>query len=38
MIERCSTELAHWNLIPANNKWYARIQILKILCEQLEKA
>lgn len=38
MVERCSTSLAPWHLIPANDKPYARIQILKTLCKVLEKA
>ncbi len=38
MIERCSTQTAPWNVIAANDKQYARIQILKILCESLERA
>lgn len=38
MVERCSTTIAPWNLIPANDKPYARIQILKTLCKALERA
>jgi polyphosphate:AMP phosphotransferase len=36
MVERTSTEVAPWNLIPANDKLFARIQILKTLCERVE--
>ena len=36
MIERCSTGAASWNVIPANDKLFARIQILKTLCTSLE--
>jgi polyphosphate:AMP phosphotransferase len=35
MIERTSTEQAPWILIPANDKYFARIEILKSLCERL---
>jgi AMP-polyphosphate phosphotransferase len=38
MVERCSTTIAPWNLIAANDKPYARIQILKTLCKALERA
>ena len=38
MVDRCSTEIAPWTLVPANDKNYARIQVLKTLCERLEKA
>ncbi len=38
MVERCGTSIAPWHLIPANDKPYARIQILKTLCKALEKA
>ncbi len=34
MIERTSTEAAPWVAIPANNKYCARIEVLKILCER----
>lgn len=37
MIERTSTVFAPWHLIEANNKEFARIKILRILCEQLEQ-
>lgn len=36
MIERCSTDAARWNVIPANDKLFARIQILKSLCQSLD--
>ncbi|MEI6232987.1 MAG: polyphosphate:AMP phosphotransferase [Planctomycetota bacterium] len=38
MVERTSTQTAPWNIIPANDKQFARIQILKTLCERVEKA
>ena len=38
MVERTSTHIAPWILIEGNDKRYARIKILKTLCEQLEAA
>ncbi len=36
MVERTSTANARWTLIEANDKNYARIKILRTLCERLE--
>jgi AMP-polyphosphate phosphotransferase len=36
MIERTSNDLAPWVLIPANDKYAARIRILKTICERVE--
>ena len=38
MIERTSNEHAPWVLIPANDKYFARIEILKALCGRLRQA
>jgi polyphosphate:AMP phosphotransferase len=38
MIDRTSTEIASWTLVEANDKYYARIKVLKTLCERIEKA
>ena len=38
MIERTSNDLAPWVLVPANDKYGARIKILQTLCERLEAA
>jgi polyphosphate:AMP phosphotransferase len=38
MVERTSTRIAPWTLVEANNKYYARIKVLRTLCEALEKA
>ncbi|MGI3129838.1 polyphosphate:AMP phosphotransferase [Halopseudomonas pachastrellae] len=38
MVEHTSTRNAPWHLIPAQNKRYARIQALRILCETLNDA
>ncbi|MDM8547236.1 polyphosphate:AMP phosphotransferase [Candidatus Venteria ishoeyi] len=37
MVARTSTNYAPWFLIPGNNKYYARIKVLKSVCKQLEK-
>lgn len=36
MIAHTSTEYAPWNIIPGNSKQHARIEVLRIACEQLE--
>ena len=38
MIERTGTELAPWTLIEAEDKNFARIKVLRTLCETLETA
>ncbi|GMQ97400.1 MAG: polyphosphate:AMP phosphotransferase [Gammaproteobacteria bacterium] len=38
MIERSSTPYAPWFIIPGNDKKFARVEILKTVCRQLEKA
>ncbi len=38
MIDRTSSEIAPWTLVEANDKCYARIKVLKTLCERIEKA
>lgn len=38
MVQQTSTRLAPWILVGANDKRYARIQVMKTLCKQLEKA
>ncbi len=37
MISKTSTAKAPWHIIPANNKKYARTEVLKTLCERLQK-
>ena len=37
MVTRTSTEFAPWHLIPANDKRFARIEVLKKYCAALEK-
>ena len=38
MVDRTSTGLAPWTLVEANDKNFARIKVLKTICEHLEKA
>jgi polyphosphate:AMP phosphotransferase len=37
MVDRTSTEIAPWTLVEANDKPYARIKILKTLCDRIEE-
>lgn len=37
MIDRTSTEIAPWTLVEANDKYYARIKVLKTICERIEE-
>ncbi|BCB25327.1 polyphosphate:AMP phosphotransferase [Sulfurimicrobium lacus] len=36
MVDRTSTEASPWTLVEANDKYFARIKILKTLCSQIE--
>lgn len=38
MVQRTSTELAPWTLVEADNKYHARIKVLRTLVETLERA
>jgi polyphosphate:AMP phosphotransferase len=38
MVDRTSTQIAPWILVEADNKYYARIKVLKTLCDTLERA
>jgi AMP-polyphosphate phosphotransferase len=38
MVERTSTEYAPWTLVAAEDKRFARVQVLETLCERLEAA
>jgi len=37
MFERTSLDDAPWNVIGANYKWYARVKVVKLVVERLEK-
>jgi polyphosphate kinase 2 (PPK2 family) len=36
-IERCTTEVAPWHVVPADRKWYRNLAITRLLIEQLEE-
>ena len=36
MVDRTSSDLVPWTLVPANDKYHARIQVIKTLCEGIE--
>ena len=38
MVDRTSTEIAPWTLVEANNKYFARIKVLRTVCERLKAA
>jgi polyphosphate kinase 2 (PPK2 family) len=38
MVDRTSTAAAPWTVVEANNKYFARIKILRTLCEAVEEA
>ncbi|MBJ6726996.1 polyphosphate:AMP phosphotransferase [Geomesophilobacter sediminis] len=38
MIDRTSAEITPWVLVEANNKYFARIKVLKSLCRSVEQA
>ncbi|MBI2986999.1 MAG: polyphosphate:AMP phosphotransferase [Deltaproteobacteria bacterium] len=38
MVDRTSTSIAPWRLVEANNKYHARIKVLKTLCQAIETA
>ena len=38
MVDRTSTEHAPWTLVEANDKLFARVKVLKTLCERIEAA
>ena len=38
MIDLTGTEITPWTLVEANDKYYARIKVLKTLCKRIEKA
>jgi polyphosphate kinase 2 (PPK2 family) len=38
MFAKTSTDTAPWNVIAANFKWYARLKVVKVVADRLEKA
>ena len=37
MVERTSTPIAPWHLVPGNDKRYARVQVMETVCRTLER-
>jgi polyphosphate:AMP phosphotransferase len=37
MVDRTSTEIAPWTLVEAEDKYYARIKVLKTVCDAIEQ-
>lgn len=37
MLRRCSTEVAPWYVIPADNKWFRNLAVSRILRQELER-
>ena len=38
MVDRTSTEIAPWTLVEANDKYHARVKVLRTICDRLEAA
>ena len=38
MIQRTSTDRARWNVVAGNDKRWARVEVLKIVCRAMTKA
>jgi len=38
MVQRTSTDVARWHLVPANSKRWARVEVLRTVCRALEDA
>ncbi len=36
MIERTNTAMAPWTVVPANDKYFARIKVIKTICERID--
>lgn len=37
MFKKTSTNIANWNMVAANKKWFTRVQTLDIICANLER-
>ena len=35
-VEKCSTDVAPWFVVPADRKWYARLAVTNLVLEHLE--
>jgi polyphosphate kinase 2 (PPK2 family) len=38
MLALTDTKFAPWHLVPANDKRFARLEVLKLACRQIESA
>jgi polyphosphate kinase 2 (PPK2 family) len=38
MVDRTSSDIAPWTLVEANDKHWARIKVLRTICDRLEAA
>jgi len=38
MFARTSTRIAPWTLVEANDKYYARLKVMKVLSDRLKRA
>jgi polyphosphate kinase 2 (PPK2 family) len=38
MVDRTSTDIAPWVMVEAENKYFARLKVLKTLCDRIEKS
>ena len=38
MVDKTSTEIAPWTLVEAEDKYFARLKILRTICERIEAA
>ena len=38
MVDHTSTSTAPWTLVEANDKYHARVKVLKTICERLEES
>ena len=37
MLDRTSTEVAPWHVVPADRKWFARLAVTELLVEAFER-
>lgn len=37
LLEKCSTDVAPWYVVPADRKWYSRLAVMSLLVEHLEE-
>ena len=38
MVDRTSTSIAPWTLVEANDKYFARVKVLRTICDALDAA